>query len=499
MNDEIKEIFFSELEIFRKELSLVIGKDIKRGDIEDAIKNDVSEIFTTKPLLTLKGRNQLGLVHLVKQDWENVTHTRFEHSIGVTAKCIVVCDLLNEKTVDPTLRLSKRDVLELALASALHDCGHLPISHAVERAFLGSGFDKDDVEHEARIIPLLIRTNPYFDDLHNIISKWQDFNEHSIYRVAYIISPSKTKKFVEDIDDFIYPKRAVVQLLSSEIDMDRLDYIIRDAEKLNYYPVKLLRLDIISYIQGLSLKKTFTIGQKIVNNVELYLSSEQLHNVFNLLVGRVLLYKYCYFSKEVRSFEAILTYLIGHLLKTNISIDPLKLIAMSDDYFIQTYLDELVENIIEAKDQNDIRTKYVNVLKEEKVERFIFQFSIFKENIKNPRLREELSNNIHRHSYIDLIKDQIIIISKGNGATKNHIQKNEILLDVFNLKTGGGDLLVFDVDNKIDKTLKDFMNGSNMHRLCSETRLDIYYKSDLSDIKKRKFNQTIKTFFEYEK
>lgn len=39
------------------------------------------------------------------------------------------------------------------------------------------------------------------------------------------------------------------------------------------------------------------------------------------------------------------------------------------------------------------------------------------------------------------------------------------------------------------------MNGSNMHRLCSENRLDVYMKSDLSDRKKQFVKDELKAFF----
>lgn len=499
MKEDNETSFYGELKDFRNALSLALGYEINEGSIESEIKQNINEVFNTLPLITLKGRRQLGLLNSVKKEWECVKHTRYEHSMGVAAKCIIICDYLNSKANNLHVELTIKDVMELALAAALHDCGHLPISHAVERAFLSSGFEKDEVTHEARIIPLLLRPNPYFSDLQKLINNWDIFDEQSIFRVASIISPSKAKFYTAAKKDFIAPKKAVIQLLSSEIDMDRLDYIIRDAENLNYSPITLIKNDIIKLIEGLTLKKTFTIGQKIDNNVELYVSSNFLPNIFYLLVGRVLLYKYCYFSKEVRSFEAILTYLIGFFLKKDISIDPLKLIAMSDDFFIQKYLDELLEDIVDIKERNRTKTKYVNVLKEDKVERFSHQFSINKDDINNPRMREELITNFNKYSFIDAIKQRLIYISKKNDSeVKNHINKNEILFDVFNLKTGGGDLLVKDINEGDDKTLKDFMNGSNMHRLCTETRLDVYYKSDIGDIKKKYINNIIKNFFYYE-
>lgn len=85
------------------------------------------------------------------------------------------------------------------------------------------------------------------------------------------------------------------------------------------------------------------------------------------------------------------------------------------------------------------------------------------------------------------------------------LETSDILIDVFHLKTGGGDLLVrTDMENNDGiiikstyNTLKDCMNGSNMHRLCSETRMDVYTKSDLSERKKGRIKERIISFFKY--
>lgn len=504
-------LFFQELEKFRLDLCNALKEKNDCFEpfepiIEKIIKDDISRIFDTDPLIILKNRQQLGLLRRVKPEWKNVDHTRYDHSIGVAAKCIVVCDYLNSITSEKELKFSTQDVKELALAAALHDCGHLPMSHAVERAFLSSKFKKSDVSHEARIIPLLLRPNPYFETIHKLTDSWvkdsKDFDSDSLYRVAAIISQEKTETYIKDKIDFQYPKRAILQLLTSEIDLDRLDFIIRDAAALNYSPVVLIEKDLLKYIGGLTLVKANTLRKGFENDVELCVNRIDLQFVFFFLVSRVLLYKYCYFSKKVRSFEAILTYLISDYLDKNIEINPLKLIPMSDDDFIEKYLESLLQYISDKDVKSHILTKYINVLKKDKVERFKFHNSIDTFSIKNPRLAKELEENLNKYSYINTIKNTI----REEGSKKNCIiEKEDLLLDVFSIKAGGGDLLVSEKQvNKITgekkevlKILKDFMNGSNIHRLCTETRLDIYFKSDIGESKKEKIDELIKQYYEY--
>lgn len=500
-------LFFKELSFFRKKLEIALGlrKSIPT-EIEDLIKNDIAEVFDTRPLQTLKGRKQLGLLHCVKSQWSDVKHTRYEHSMGVAAKCIVVCDYLNSKN---EVKFEPKEVKELALAAALHDCGHLPISHAVERSFLSSKFNKSDVTHEARIIPLLLRPNPYFEDLQELIKKWvedgKDFDRDSLYRVAAIISPEKAKVYIKGRAN-LYPKRAISQLLSSDIDLDRLDYIIRDAEALRYAPVQLISDEILKYIGYLTLEKTQTLHKGFESDLELCVKIDEekdLQYLFYLLVSRVLLYKYCYFSPKVRSFEAVLTYLISEFLERDIAIWPLKLIAMSDKRFIgdevdniKGYIEELLKYIPNEKDRLHFQNKYVNVLKKDKTERFKFWDSINTNEIGNPRLAKELEENLNQHSYIDIVKKTIIEESEKErkaDKTKDVIEREDLLFDVFSLKTGGGDLLVSEKGNL--QTLNKYMNGSNMHRLCTETRLDIYHKSDIGDKKKEYIKSLIDRYY----
>jgi HD superfamily phosphohydrolase len=486
-----KELFFKELSDFRELI------DVKEGEFEKKIKDNVAELFDTPPIQALKNRYQLGLINKVSTKWENVKHTRFEHTVGVVAKCIIVCDLINKNSKNG-LNLNEKDVRELSAAAALHDCGHLPISHAVERAFLSSGNFKKGVSHEERILPILFSKNPYSKKLREILLKWPDFNEHSLLRIGCIISQDMGIEYTKNIKNFVWPKRAIQQLLVSEIDLDRLDYVLRDSTKTNYFSITLIHDKIINYTKNLSLIESNIVGQNNPSdNVELLISSKYLDSIFNLLVSRVLLYKYIYFSEKLRSFEAVLTYLIGIFIEERISLDPLKLIAMSDENFINNYLDEQIKYIEKKEYRTHLKTKYIDVLKKQKAERFKLLFSIHDYGIKNPRFKEDFLKNIKKREYIERIKKRIIDETKDKSEIER-IERNEILFDIFHIKTGGGDLLVFDEELAKNRTLKDFMNGSNMHRLCSETRLDVYLKSDLSAIKKTSIKNYIKNFFYYE-
>lgn len=491
----IQERLNFEIDSFKQLLKL----DGNEGVLEKKVKADIIKVLDTVPIRTLDSRYQLGLLYKISDgshEWQDAKHSRLEHTIGVVAKCIVACDVINKTSKSTGYQFTETDVRELIVAAALHDCGHLPASHATERGFLTVKNLSKGISHEERIIPLIVNKNSYFEEIRNIVLSWDNFNEHSFYRIAYIISPEIGEEYRrKKVNNFVPPKKAIQQLLVSEIDLDRLDYILRDAEKLKYTPVTLISDQVVDYIRGISLVPYKTLKPVDLNdgiNIELCLSEEKKDNVFYLLVARVLLYKYVYFSKKLRSFEAVLTYLIGTLIDKNIALEPLKLIGMSDDEFIRDYLTEVVGYIDDESLRNHLIKKYVNVLKKDKVERFHRLLSISDDDIENPRLREEFIKNVNDRRYIDNLKNYLY----SKAPTDIEMERSDILLDVFQLKTGGGGLLVrLKGEGEKYKTLKEFMNGSNMHRLCSEIRLDIYIKSDANDKKKQFVIQEIESFF----
>jgi len=505
-----------QLNLELKKIRCLLGC-LEPGTHEKNIVKHIVKVLETKPIQALEFRYQLGLANSV-YGGEQAMHTRLDHTIGVVAKCIVASDVINKNTEnkhlqeiedkkkyaevnnleykdvdDEAVQLTETDVRELVVAAALHDCGHFPVSHATERAFLTAKGLTKGLSHEERILPFIVNRNPYFEDLRNLVLAWDGFDENSFYRIACIISPSVGDEYERSNRNFIRPKKAIQQLLVSDIDMDRLDYIIRDATELNYNPVKLISDKLIKYINGLSLERYKTLNQiNSTENVELCLSEDLKENVFYLLVSRVLLYKYIYFSEKVRCFEAILTYLVGTLIENDVALEPLKLMAMSDEYFINTHLEYLVSYIDDSHGlQTRLKEKYINVLKKDRVERFKKLDGITDEQIVNPRLKEEFQKNIHKRSYIDNLRTYLF--SRPNELGKK-LEEGDILIDVFHIKTGGGELLVKEKNGGF-KTLSFYMNGSNMHRLCSELRLDIYMKSDLGEKKKEFIKNELDKFF----
>ncbi len=132
---------------------------------------------------------QLGLSHLV---YPGALHNRFQHAIGAMHLMQNAIDELRLKGNE----ITDEEEVSLLCAILLHDIGHGPFSHALEYTIAS------EVHHE-RISSLMMNR----------------LNEHFNGRLTIAIAIFNNE----------YPKKFLHQLVSSQLDMDRLDYLARDS------------------------------------------------------------------------------------------------------------------------------------------------------------------------------------------------------------------------------------------------------------------------------
>ncbi|MCD4663896.1 MAG: HD domain-containing protein, partial [Bacteroidales bacterium] len=137
----------------------------------------------------LRRIKQLGLTHLV---YPGALHTRFHHSLGAMHLMQKALSVLKAKGH----KITKEEEQGALIAILLHDVGHSPFSHALEHSIIRN------INHEDISKIFMDRLNKYFNG-----------------------------KLTTGIDIFAhnYPKRFLSQLVSSQLDMDRLDYLTRDS------------------------------------------------------------------------------------------------------------------------------------------------------------------------------------------------------------------------------------------------------------------------------
>lgn len=244
-----------------------------RDPIHDYIELDrlALSLIETPVMQRLRRIRQLGFSNLV---YPGANHTRFEHSLGVyhLAKFIV-------KQVDEKQRN------ELLAAALLHDIGHGPFSHATEG--------------------LILRyTRKSHEDIEDLLRK----GEISDILKEYSLSTS-------EIIHHIRGETNAGQIIHSELDVDRMDYLVRDA---HYTGVAFGLIDHVRLIHELRF-----------NENKLVLSIRGLQAAESLLVSRFLMHPTVYFHHVSRIAESMCHHACEYMIENG--IEPKRLSRM-DDY-----------------------------------------------------------------------------------------------------------------------------------------------------------------------
>ena len=219
-------------------------KDPVHGYIE--VPDALLPLLDSPLLQRLHAIRQLGFAYLV---YPGANHTRFEHSLGTMALAGKVCE---------SIGLPEDERILVSTAALVHDIGHGPFSHASERlAQSFMPFSHDD------ITPYRNELQPYFNELGT------DFKE-----VAGIISGN----------------HRLASIIHGDLDVDRMDYLLRDA---HYTGVPYGSLDANRLIQSLSLNP----------EEGLYLEEDGIAAAEALLIARTLMWPSVYYHHVSRIAE----------------------------------------------------------------------------------------------------------------------------------------------------------------------------------------------------
>jgi len=197
----------------------------------------------------LRRINQLGLTYLV---YPGAIHTRFQHSMGAMHLMKSALQNLTEKGI----KMTKDEMISAQQAILLHDIGHGPFSHTLEFQLLKNS------NHE--------KLGGLFMDAMN--------NEMG-----------GSLEMAISIMNNTYPKKFLHQLISSQLDMDRLDYLKRD-----------------SYYTGVSegvIGTNRLINMLNVSKDKIVIEAKGIYSVEKFLVARRIMYWQVYLHKTVLAAE----------------------------------------------------------------------------------------------------------------------------------------------------------------------------------------------------
>lgn len=212
----------------------------------------VFDLINHRYFQRLRRITQLGLTYLV---YPGAHNTRFHHVIGALHLMDKAVYILREKGV----QISEAEERGVKIAILLHDIGHGPFSHALEHTLIPG------VSHEALSLKIMEVLNKEFDGA--LTTAIDIFTDH-------------------------YPKRFLHQLISSQLDMDRLDYLRRDS----FYT---------GVTEG-SVNSERLLTMLNVHNDQLVVDSKGIYSVEKFLVARRLMYWQVYLHKTVLSAENML-------------------------------------------------------------------------------------------------------------------------------------------------------------------------------------------------
>ncbi len=204
----------------------------------------------------LRRVHQMALAHLV---YPGAVHTRLHHSLGAYHLVSNALSVLTSKGVD----ITREEDQGVKIAILLHDIGHGPFSHALENVLI------ENMHHEA--ISLLIM---------------QDLNKQFGGRLQLAI----------DIFTNTYHKKYLHQLISGQLDVDRMDYLTRD-----------------SFFSGVSegvIGYDRILKMLTVHHGELMVEEKAIYSIEKFLLSRRLMYWQVYLHKTVLCAEQMLKRII---------------------------------------------------------------------------------------------------------------------------------------------------------------------------------------------
>jgi len=200
----------------------------------------------------LRRISQLGLSHLV---YPGAVHNRFHHAIGALHLMQEAIAVLRAKGVE----ISKDEAEGACAAILLHDVGHGPFSHALEHSIVKG------VHHEDISALIMAKLNDEFNGA--LDTAIAIFNDH-------------------------HPKAFLHQLVSSQLDMDRMDYLARD-----------------SFYSGVAEGKIGSdriIKMLAVENNEIVVEEKGIYSIEKFLMARRLMYWQVYLHRTVLCAEFML-------------------------------------------------------------------------------------------------------------------------------------------------------------------------------------------------
>jgi len=377
----------------------------------------IFDIMEHRCFQRLRRISQTGLLSLI---FPGATHTRFHHAIGAMHLMFNALEILKQKGV----KISTEEEKGAMLAVLLHDVGHGPFSHALENILM------DNWHHEKLSLLLM-----------------EQLNEEFSGELTIAIQMFQGK----------YHRKFFNQLISSQLDVDRLDYLKRD-----------------SFYTGVSEGNINT--QRILSTLnvlddELVLDEKGIYSIEHYLVARMFMYWQVYYHKAAVLAENLLIKIMNRaktLVSQNVKIEASENLkyflyressteATEEDIarFMELDDTDVLQAIKSWKNHDDFVLSYLcKTVINRKFPKIIYSSTPFSDDLVREKIRE---TNLHFGiENGDLLVDNIERNLLPYDKTKQPIYLLRNDMEKVALEQAGSQILSMNINEKTTRYILSF-------------------------------------------
>jgi len=377
----------------------------------------IFDIMEHRCFQRLRRISQTGLLSLI---FPGATHTRFHHAIGAMHLMFNALEILKQKGV----KISTEEEKGAMLAVLLHDVGHGPFSHALENILM------DNWHHEKLSLLLM-----------------EQLNEEFSGELTIAIQMFQGK----------YHRKFFNQLISSQLDVDRLDYLKRD-----------------SFYTGVSEGNINT--QRILSTLnvlddELVLDEKGIYSIEHYLVARMFMYWQVYYHKAAVLAENLLIKIMNRaktLVSQNVKVEVSENLkyflyregstqATEEDIarFMELDDTDVLQAIKSWKNHDDFVLSYLcKTVINRKFPKIIYSSTPFSDDLVREKIRE---TNLHFEiENGDLLVDNIERNLLPYDKTKQPIYLLRNDMEKVALEQAGSQILSMNINEKTTRYILSF-------------------------------------------
>jgi len=377
----------------------------------------IFDIMEHRCFQRLRRISQTGLLSLI---FPGATHTRFHHAIGAMHLMFNALEILKQKGV----KISTEEEKGAMLAVLLHDVGHGPFSHALENILM------DNWHHEKLSLLLMEQLNEEFS---------------SELTIAIQMFQGK------------YHRKFFNQLISSQLDVDRLDYLKRD-----------------SFYTGVSEGNINT--QRILSTLnvlddELVLDEKGIYSIEHYLVARMFMYWQVYYHKAAVLAENLLIKIMNRaktLVSQSVKVEASENLkyflyressteATDEDIarFMELDDTDVLQAIKSWKNHDDFMLSYLcKTVINRKFPKIIYSSTPFSDDLVQEKIRE---TNLHFGiENGDLLVDNIERNLLPYDKTKQPIYLLRNDMEKVALEQAGSQILSMNINEKTTRYILSF-------------------------------------------